>query len=126
MRRSQSSGLSSLRENRPVAGSTSRQAMNRLRFQSCCLREALRCPPGGSAEQTLHLLGSEDQEDRVHQGGLAHAGAAGDDGDPAGQNGLQRLPLARGQCLSGLLLTPGDGLLEVDRSGRSRRQRPAA
>jgi hypothetical protein len=75
------------------------QAVNGLCFQPSGLGEPLRGPAGGSAQQTLHSLGSQDHQDRVHQGGLAYTGAARDDGDAAGQDGLQRFPLARGERL---------------------------
>ena len=90
------------------------EAMYRLRLQSCRLGKPLRRPSRGSAEEALHLFRPEDQEDRVHEGGLADAGTASNDDDTAGQRGLQCLPLARCQSLSSLLLAPGDGLLEVD------------
>jgi hypothetical protein len=73
------------------------------------------CPSGRCAQKTLHLLGSEDQKDRIHQGSLAHTGATGDDGGTAGQNGLQRLPLAWCQRLAGPLLAPRDDLFDIDR-----------
>ena len=99
--------------------------MNGLRFEAGGFREALCRPAGGSAQKAFHLLGSQDLEDRVHQGGLAHAGTAGDDGDAAGQNGLQRLPLAWRQRLAGLLLAPCNGLFEVDRRiGRTGSRQP--
>src|ERR1035438_8045299 len=88
--------------------------MDGLCLEPSCLREALRRPSGGSAEQTLHFLGSEDLEDRVHERGLTDAGTASNDDDTAGQRGLQRLPLARCERLPGLLLTPSDGFLKVD------------
>src|SRR5665213_1016914 len=82
--------------------------------EASSLCEELRRPPGGRAQQALYSLGSEDQQDRVDECGLTHAGAAGDDRYPTGQRGLQCLLLARSQSLSSLLLAPGDCLFEVD------------
>ena len=67
------------------------QTMNGLRFEARGLCEPFRGPSGGSAQQALHSLGSQDHQDRVHQGGLANTGLAGDDGDTIGQDRLQRL-----------------------------------
>jgi len=90
------------------------QAMNSLCLQAGGLRETLGSPSGGSAQQTLHSLGSQNHQDRVHQGRLAYTGTARDDGGATGQHGLQRFPLARGERLLRPLLTPCDGLLEID------------
>ena len=90
------------------------QTMNGLRFEARGLCEPFRGPSGGSAQQALHSLGSQDHQDRVHQGGLANTGLAGDDGDTIGQDCLQRFPPARGECPFGPLLTPRDRLIEID------------
>ena len=54
------------------------------------------------------------------------ARAAGDDGSPAAENRLQRLPLARRQGLSGARFAPLDSFFEIDRriGGTGRRQPP--
>ena len=89
--------------------------MNGFGLQPGGFRQAFRRPAGRGAEKAFHLLGSQDLQNRVHQRRLADAGAAGDDGGAAGQNGLQRLPLAWRQRLAGTSFAPFDGLFEIDR-----------
>ncbi len=90
------------------------QTVDCLRFHPGCLGEPLRGPTRGGTKKTFHFLCPEDQQDRVHEGGLTHTGAAGDNDDPAGQRGPQCFPLAWREHLSGLLLAPGDGLFKID------------
>ena len=69
---------------------------------------------GRGAQQQAHALGGEDAQDRVDDGGLAHARPAGDDQHLRQQRQPDRGDLAFGQRQAGLLLDPRQRLLRID------------
>ena len=102
------------------------QPVDGLRLDPGLLGHAL----GGAArrrgEQNFRPLGGENAQDGVEQRRLADAGAAGDHRDLGAQNHLDRGALGRRQRLARLLLDPGNGLVDVDRSARAATPRPSA
>ena len=90
------------------------QPVDGARLESRRLGHAPRRPAGGRAEDQAGALGGQDAQDGVDDGGLADAGAAGDDQHLGGQGEAHRGALARGEGESGSLLDPGKGLVRVD------------
>ena len=70
--------------------------------------------PVGAHSRQVHALGGEDAQDRVDDGRLAHARAAGDDEHLRQQGQPDRGDLALGQRQAGLLLDPRQRLLRID------------
>ncbi len=90
------------------------QPVDGLGLEAGRLGHALGGAAGGRAEQELHALGREDPQDRVDDGGLADAGAAGDDEHFGDQRQADRGLLAVGERQAGPLLDPGQGLVRID------------
>ena len=91
------------------------QTVDGLGLQSGGLGKPLGGPAGGCAQQAFHLLGSENHQDRVHQGGLAHSGSTRNHQDPVPQGLGQGLFLTFRQGRARPPLAPGSGLFDVDR-----------
>ena len=66
------------------------------------------------AEKHLHVLRSQDAQDRIHNRRLADAGTAGDDENLRGKRQLDRLLLAFGECESRFGREPVNRLGGVD------------
>ena len=79
------------------------------------VRQPLGRPTRGRAQRHANLLGDQHLQDRVDQGGLAHAGAAGDHQHLAGQSNPDGLALACSQLQARPVLHPWDRLGSVDR-----------
>ena len=84
------------------------QPVNRLGLKAGGFAHALGGPAGGGAEQDAQLLGGQDAQDGVDQGGLAYPRAAGDHQHLGRQGLLHRCLLAGGQLQGQALLHPGD------------------
>ena len=89
--------------------------MDGLRLQAGAVRQPLGRPTRGRAQRHANLLGDQHLQDRVDQGGLAHAGAAGDHQHLAGESNPDGLALACGQLQTRPALHPWDRLGGVDR-----------
>jgi len=90
------------------------QAVDCPGFNPGAFSQALGRTASGSTEGHLDRLGHERLQDGVDQRRLAHARAAGDHQDFAGQRQLKRVPLALSQGHAGARLEPGDRLAGVD------------
>ena len=88
--------------------------MDRLGLQPGGLAEAFGGAAGGRAQQHAHALGAQGLEDTGDNGGLAHARAARDDRDFAGEHLGHGGALRGGQRAARLLLDPGDGFRGID------------
>ena len=93
------------------------QAMDRHRFDAGRLAEALRGAPGRRRERDLARARARDVDDRLHDRGLADAGAAGDHGAAVAQRRLDRAALLIGE------LDRGQRLERVDRGHDVERER---
>ena len=102
--RSHSSGFSSSRLKPKALRVELEQAVDGLGLHAGRLGHALGCPSGGGAEQKLRTLGRQDAQDRVHDGGLADARAAGDDQHLGAQRQTDGLHLAGGEREPGAAL----------------------
>ena len=91
------------------------QPVDGLGLQPGGLTHPLGGPAGGGAEQDAQLLGRQDAQDGVDQGGFAHPGPAGDHQHLAGQSLLHSCFLTGGQLQGETLLHPGDGPGQIDR-----------
>ena len=91
-----------------------KQAVDRLGLHAGRLGKSFGRPARGRAKQTPHFLCPQNQQDGVDESRFSNARAARDDQGPTRQGQLERIPLARGKLLAGLLLTPDDRLLEVN------------
>ena len=78
----------------------------------------LRHPFGGAtrwrAEQQIDALGAQDPQNRIHDGRLANAGAAGNDQNLRCQRQANGGDLACRQRQAGLLFHPGKRLIGVN------------
>ena len=88
--------------------------MDGLGLEAGRFGHALGGPAGRGAQQQADALGGEDAQDRVDDGRLADARAAGDDEHLRQQGQPDRGDLAFGQRQAGLLLDPRQRLLRVD------------
>ena len=89
--------------------------MDGLRLDAGLFGHALRGASGRRGEQDFRSLGGENAQNRVEQGRLANARAAGDHHRLGAQRHFNRRALRRRQHLARLFLDPGQGLLHVDR-----------
>ena len=89
--------------------------MDRLGLQAGRLGQPFGRAPGRGAQQATHLLGAQDEQDGVDQRRFANARPTGNNERAARQGLLQRLPLTGRQLLTGLLLAPRHGLLQLNR-----------
>ncbi len=71
-------------------------------------------PPGRGAQQQRDRLRRQDLQDRVDDGGLADAGAAGDHHDLGAKRKTNGLGLARGEGQTGFLFDPGERLVGIN------------
>ena len=124
--RSQSSGFGSPRLKPPFFGSTSSRRWMVRRLPPGALGQALGGAAGRRAERDPAPLAASDLQDRVDQGRLADARAAGDHQHLGGERQAHRLALARGQGQAGLLLHPGDRLARRRSPARAARRRRGA
>ncbi len=90
------------------------QAVQGLRFQPGAFIETFGGAAGGRGQHELHLLALQDEEDAAQDGGLAHAGAAGDDEQAMAQGLAHGALLALGQLLAGVLHHPGQRRVLID------------
>ena len=90
------------------------QAVDRLGLDAGRLGKTFGRPARGRAEQTPHFLCPQNQQDGVKERRFASPRPARDDQGPTRQGQLERIPLAGGKLLAGLLLTPNDRLLEIN------------
>ena len=79
------------------------------------VRQPLGRPTCGRAQRHSNLLCDQHLQDRVDQGGLAHAGAAGDHQHFAGESNPDGLALACSQLQARSVFHPWDRLGRVDR-----------
>ena len=91
------------------------QAVDGLRLDAGLFGHAFRGASGRRGEQNFRSLGGENAQNRVEQGRLADARAAGDHHRLGAQRHFNRRALRRRQHLASLFLDPGQGLLHVDR-----------
>ncbi len=118
---------------RLAAGAHAEQAVEGLRRLAGQLGQPLGRPPGRRRQQRLAALGGQERDDRLGGRRLAHAGAAGQHADLAGERHLDRRPLRLGQGEAAPAGVPGERLGEVDlpemgqpvgRRAQERRQPP--
>ncbi len=91
------------------------QTMQRARFGTGELLQALGGAPCGGGQQYLRPLGSGQRDDGADGVTLAAAGTSREHGHPLGEGEAHRLGLLRGEGAAGLLLQPAEGHLPVDR-----------
>jgi hypothetical protein len=92
-----------------------KQTMDGLALQSGALGQTLGRAPGWRAQRHPHRFGTQDLENRIDQGRLAHPRPAGHDQQLVGQRQRYRRSLTRGKAYPELLLDPSDGSFAVDR-----------
>jgi hypothetical protein len=88
--------------------------VDRFGFQTGGLGHAFGGPAGGCTQLDAQLLGGQDLQDGVDQGGLTHPRPACDHQHLAGQCLLHRCFLASGQLQAQALLHPADRLARID------------